>query len=64
MILLAFHGTPTGALEVLLNITPIQEFLLVETVRESYRITVCGLWHINPVGSSGKMKSHVDQWRI
>ena len=47
----AFPGTPTGALEILLNMTPIEEFLLVEAVRWSYRITVSGLWHVNRVGS-------------
>ena len=56
----AFPGTPSGALEILLNITPIEEFLLAEAVRGSYRITVSGLWYVNPVGSSGKTKSHVD----
>ena len=56
----AFPGTPTGALEILLNITPIVEFLLAEAVWVSYRITVGGLWHVNPVGSFGKTKSHVD----
>ena len=60
MISSAFPGTPTGALEILLNITPIEEFLLVEAVRGPYRITASGLWHVNPVGSFGKMKSHVD----
>ena len=60
LISLTFPGTPTGAQEILLNITPIEEFLLVEAVRESYRITVSGLWHFNPVGSFGKIKSHVD----
>ena len=54
MISSAFLGTPTGALEILLNITPIEEFLLAEAVRGSYRITVGGLWHVNPVGSLGK----------
>ena len=28
--------------------------------RGSYRITVSGLWHVNPIGSFGKTKSHVD----
>ena len=60
MISSAFPGTPTGALEILLNITPIEEFLLAEAVRGSYRITVSGLWHDNRVGSFGKTKSHVD----
>ena len=60
MISSAFPGTPTGALEILHNITPITELLLAEAVRESYRITVSGLWHVNGVGSFGKTKSHVD----
>ena len=60
MILSAFPGTPTRALEILLNITPVVEFLLAKAVRGSYRITVSGLWHVNPIGSFGKTKSHVD----
>ena len=60
MISSAFPGTLTGALKFLLNITPIEEFLLAEAVRGSYRITVSGLWHVNPIGSFGKTKSHVD----
>ena len=60
MISSAFPGTPTGALEILLNITLIEEFLLAEAVRGSYRITVSGLWHVNPIASCGKTKSHVD----
>ena len=60
MISLAFPGTPTGVLKILLNITPIEEFLLAEPVRGSYRIALSGLWHVKPVGSFGKTKSHVD----
>ena len=60
MISSAFPGAPTGALEILLNITLIEELLLAEAVRGSYRITVSGLWHVNPIGSFGKTKSHVD----
>ena len=60
MISSAFLGTPTGALEILLNVIPIEEFLLAEVVRGSYRITVSGLWHVNPIGSFGKTKNHVD----
>ena len=60
MISLAFPGTRTGALEILLNITPIEEFLLAEAVRGSYRITVSGLRHVNLIGSFGKTKRHVD----
>ena len=55
-----FVSIPTSALELLLNITPIEEFLLAEAVRGSYRITVSGLWHVNRVGSFEKTKSHVD----
>ena len=60
MISSAFPGTPTGALEILLNIIPSEEFLLAEAVRGSYRITVSGLWHENRVGSFGKTKNHVN----
>ena len=60
MISSAFPGTPTGTLKILLNLTPIEEFLLAEAVQESYRITVSGLWLVNSVGSFGKTKSHVD----
>ena len=55
-----FPGNPTGTLEILLNITPVEEFLLAEVLRGSCRITVSGLWHVNRVGSFGKTKSHVD----
>ena len=68
MISSAFPGTPTVALEILLYITPIEEFLLADAVWGSYRITVSGLGHVNPVGSFGKTKSHVDvcneAWRF
>ena len=50
----------TGTLEILLNITPNEEFLLAEAVLRSYRIIVRGLWQVNRVGSFGKSKSHVD----
>ena len=56
----AFAGTSTGALEILLNITAIEEFLLVEAVRESYKMTVSGLWHVNRAGFYGKTKCHGD----
>ena len=60
MISSAFPDTPTGGLEILLNITPIEEFLLAEAVRGSYGITVGGVWLVNRVGSFAKTKSHVD----
>ena len=56
----AFPGTPTGALEILLNITISKAFLLAEAVRGSYRTTVRGLWYVNPVGSFEKTKNHVN----
>ena len=60
IISLAFPVTPTSALEILLNITPIEEFFLAEAERGSYRITVSGLWHVNRIGFFGKTKSYVD----
>ena len=60
MISSAFSGTPTGALKILLTIMQIEESLLAEAVQGSYRITVSGLWHVNPIGFFGKTKSHVD----
>ena len=60
MISSGFLGTPSGALEILLNITPIEEFFMAEAERGSYRITVGGLWHVNRVGSFAKTKCHVD----
>ena len=60
MISSAFPGNPTGAPEILLITTPIEEFLLSEAVRGLYKTTISGLWHVNPVGSFGKTKSHVD----
>ena len=60
MISSAFPSTHTGALEILLNVTSTEEFLLAEAVRGFYRITVSELWHVNPVGSFGKTKSYVD----
>ena len=63
MISSAFPGISTGAPEILLNITPILRnfYWLRQCVCEgSYRITVSGLWHVNPIGSFGKTKCHLD----
>ena len=58
MISLAFPGIPTGALEILLNITPLEEFFLAEAVRGSYKITVSRLWHMSTeLVSLGKRKA-------
>ena len=56
----AFPSTPTGALEMLLNIMPINEFILLEAVKGSYRLSRMGLWPATTVGSTRKTKSHVD----
>ena len=60
MISSAFPSTPTGALEMLLNIMPINEFILLEAVKGSYRLSRMGLWPATTVGSTRKTKSHVD----
>ena len=59
MISSAFPGTPTSALEMLLNIMPIDEFILAETIRGSYRIQQVGLWPKRTLSLSGKTKGHV-----
>ena len=61
MISSAFTGTSTGcSRNFAQHNSHLEEFLLAEAVRGSYRITVSGLWHVNPIGSFGKTKSHVD----
>ena len=60
MISSAFPGTSIGVMEILLNITPTEEVLLAGAVQKSYKITVTGLWQVNPIGSFGKTKSNVD----
>ena len=60
MISSAFPGTPTGSLEVLLDIPPIDEFILAEAVRGSFRISRAGLWPSKAIGSSQKLESHID----
>ena len=60
MISLAFPSTPTGALEMLLNIMPINNFILSEAVKRSYRISRVSFWPAQTIGSTRKTKSHVD----
>ena len=60
MISSAFFSTPTGALEMLLNIMPIDEFIMAEAVKSSYRISWVKFWPAKTVGSIRKTKSHVD----
>ena len=62
MISSAFPGIPTVAQKILLNITPIEKFLLAEALRRSNKETVSRLWHVNRIGSFGQMKSHADVW--
>ena len=54
MISSPFPGTPTGALQIMLNITFSEKFLFVEAVRGSCRITVSGLWHVKQLVPLGK----------
>ena len=60
MIALAFPSTPTGALEMLLNIMPINEFILSEAVKGSYRLSRVSFWSAKTIGSRRKTKSHED----
>ena len=60
MISSAFPSTPTGALQMLLNIMPINEFIMSETVKGSYRISRVKFWPAKIIGSIRKTKSHVD----
>ena len=39
---------------------PIDDFLLTEAVRGSYRISRVGHWPSKAVGTTGKTRSHVD----
>ena len=60
MISSAFPSTPTGALEMLLNIMPINEFIMSEAVKSSYRISREKFWPAKTIGSIRKTKSDVD----
>ena len=60
MISSAFPGTSTGALEILLNITPILRNFYWLRQCEGHTESLLVGWHVNPIGSFGKTKSHVD----
>ena len=60
MISSAFPSTPTEALEMLLNIMPINEFILSEAVKGSYRLCRVSFWPATTIGSTRKTKSQVD----
>ena len=60
MISSAFPSTPTGALEMLLNIMPINEFVLSEAVKRSYRLSRVCFWPATTIGSTRKTKSHIN----
>ena len=51
---------PTKALEMLLNIMPIKEFLLSVAVKGSYLLSCVSFWPAKTIGSTRKTKSHVD----
>ena len=57
MISSALPGTPNGALEILLTMTPTEEFLLAEAVRRTYRITVSGSGKSTRLVRLGKRKA-------
>ena len=44
----------------LLNIMPINEFILSEAVKESYRLSRVSFWPAKTISSTRKTKSHVD----
>ena len=44
----------------LLNIMPINEFILSEAVKGSYRLSRVSFWPAKTIGSTRKIKSHVD----
>ena len=44
----------------LLNIMPIDEFILSEAVKGSYRLSWVNFWPAKTIGSTRKTKSHVD----
>ena len=56
----AATSTPTSAMEMLLDVIPIEEFIMAEAVRGSYRVERVGLWTDKAIGTTGKTKSHVD----
>ena len=60
MISSAFPGTPTRALEMLLNITPIDEFIMAKAMRGSYRLSCMGFWPVRNTISPEKNKGHVE----
>ena len=60
MIFSAFPSTLSGALEMLLNIMPINEFILSEAVKGSYRLSRVSFWPAKTIGSTRKTKSRVD----
>ena len=60
MISLASPSTSPGALEMLLNIMPIIEFIRSEAVKISYQLSRVSFWPAKTIGSTRKTKSHVD----
>ena len=56
----AFPSTPSGALEMLLNIMPINEFILSEAVKGSYRLSRVSFWPAKTIVLTRKTKSYVN----
>ena len=60
MISSAFPSTLTGALEIRLNIMPINECIWSEAVKGSYRLSRVSFWPAKTICLTRKTKSHVD----
>ena len=60
MISSAFPSTPSGALDMLLNIMPINEFMLSEAVKGSHRLSRVSFWPAKTIDLTRKTKSQED----
>jgi ribonuclease HI len=60
MVTSAFPGTPTAALEVMLNLPPLEIYLEGEAYKACYRLEKGNTWTRKTIGSKGKLQSHVD----
>ena len=60
MISSTFPSTPTGAFVMLLNIMPINEFILSEAVQRSYGLSREKFWPAKTIDLTRKTKSHID----
>ena len=60
MMVSAYPGTPTAALEIILNIPPMTLVIQAEAAKAAHRLGRSQNWTTRVVGSSGLLKSHVD----